>query len=109
MSNLHLPQNPTLDTIQTYVAHMVEERGFQDQTVVQACLMLAEEMGELMKCVRKSHAGMRIDQNKIYDLDAAAEIADILIILTQIANKMDINMEQAFRDKEEKNKRRDWQ
>lgn len=70
--------------------------------------MLNEEVGELMKCVRKSHANMRIDQNKVYELDAAGEIADILIVLTTIANKMGVDMEKAFRDKEEKNKQRDW-
>jgi NTP pyrophosphatase (non-canonical NTP hydrolase) len=108
MSNLHLTSNPTLADIQKYVDDMMIERGFKDQTILQECLMLNEEIGELMKCVRKSHAGMRIDQNKVYELDAAGEIADILIILTSIASRMGVDMEQAFRDKEEKNKRRDW-
>lgn len=70
--------------------------------------MLAEEVGELMKCIRKSHADMRIDQNKVYEMDTAGEIADILIVLTTIANKLDLDIEQAFRAKEEKNKLRDW-
>ncbi|HKX73091.1 MAG TPA: MazG nucleotide pyrophosphohydrolase domain-containing protein [Candidatus Saccharimonadales bacterium] len=108
MSNLHLKQNPTLSDIQHYVEDMVVERGFKDQSILQECLMLNEEIGELMKCVRKSHANMRIDANKVYELDAAGEIADILIVLTTIANKLGVNMEQAFRDKEEKNKQRDW-
>jgi NTP pyrophosphatase (non-canonical NTP hydrolase) len=108
MSNLHLAEKPTLATIQKYVADMVVERGFQDQSILQECLMLNEEIGELMKCVRKSHAGMRVDANKVYELDAAGEIADILIVLTTIANKLGVDMEQAFRDKEETNKKRNW-
>lgn len=108
MSNLHLKTDPTLADIQAYVDDMMAERGFADQTVLQECLMLNEEVGELMKCVCKSHAGMRIDQNKVYEFDAAGEFADILIVLTSIANKMGVDLEKAFRDKEEKNKQRDW-
>ena len=108
MSNLHLSDNPTLPDIQQYIRDMVVERGFKDQSILQECLMLNEEVGELMKCVRKSHANMRLDANKAYELDTAGEIADIFIVLTTIANKLGIDMEQAFRDKEEKNKQRDW-
>lgn len=52
---------------------------------------------------------MRLDTNKVYDLDAAGGVADILIVLTAIANKLGIDMEQAFREKEERNKQRIWQ
>lgn len=108
MSALHLKKEPTIADMQQYVRDMVIERGFHEQSILQECLMLNEEVGELMKCVRKSHANMRIDSNKVYELDAAGEIADILIVLTTIANKLGVDMEKAFREKEEKNKQRDW-
>jgi NTP pyrophosphatase (non-canonical NTP hydrolase) len=108
MSTLYLKPNPTLGDIQTYVRQMAEERGFSDENILQQCLLLNEEIGELMKCVRKSHANMRIDSKKVYEFDAAGEIADIIIVLTSIANHLDVDIEQAFRDKEEKNKKRDW-
>jgi NTP pyrophosphatase (non-canonical NTP hydrolase) len=76
---------------------------------LQNCLLLGEEVGELFKVVRKSHADMAIDVDKQYELDAAGEIADIIIMLTAIANRMGVDMEQAFRDKEERNKQRTWQ
>lgn len=109
MSSLTLPKNPTLEDIQQYVKVMEAERGFADQGVLQPALLLVEEIGELMKCVRKSHAGMRVDTNKTYDFDAAGEIADIIIVLTSVANRLGVDMEQAFRDKEDKNKQRTWQ
>ncbi|HSX28465.1 MAG TPA: MazG nucleotide pyrophosphohydrolase domain-containing protein [Candidatus Saccharimonadales bacterium] len=109
MSTLHLKSHPTLQDIQDYVVAMEAERGFSDQTVMQPALLLAEEVGELMKCIRKSHAGLAIDVNKQYELDAAGEIADILIVLTSIANRLGVDIEQAFRDKEENNKQRTWQ
>jgi NTP pyrophosphatase (non-canonical NTP hydrolase) len=108
VSKLHLPANATLKDIQKYVQEMEEERGFANQSMLQPALLLSEEIGELMKCIRKSHAGMGIDQNKTYDFDAAGEIADILIVLTAIANRFGVDMEKAFREKEEVNKQRTW-
>lgn len=87
---------------------MEDERDFSHKTVVQNCLMMVEEVGELAKVLRKHHAGLKVDQNKSYELNAAHEIADILIYLTAIANRLDIDLEQALRDKEEINKQRTW-
>lgn len=108
MSNLHLPPKPTLGDIQNYVRALEQERGFTDGTLLQSCLLLTEEIGELAKCVRKSHAGLGMDTSKQYELDAAGEIADIIIVLTSIANRLEIDMETAFRAKEEANKKRTW-
>ena len=108
MSNLHLKEQPSLSDLQQYIRDMVRERGFQDQTPLQTYLLLSEEMGELAKCIRKSHGNMAIDTNKQYDLDAAGEIADIIIVLTCLANQLGVDMEQAFRAKEEQNKQRVW-
>ena len=108
MSKLYLKPNPTLADLQQYMAIMMQERGFTNQSVMQTCMLLTEEIGELIKCVRKSHTGLRVDASKRYELDPAGEIADILVVLTCIANQLGINMEQALRNKEEKNKQRDW-
>lgn len=107
-SKLHLPQNPTLADIQQYVIDMEKERGFSGIGVTEQTLLLIEEVGELCKVIRKHHTSMGIDVNKHYDFDAAGEVADVLIMLTAVANRLDINFEQAFRDKEEQNKQRTW-
>lgn len=107
MSKLQLKADPTLGDIQKYVDDMLRERGFHDQSIMQECMMLTEEIGELMKCVRKT-GGMRMDAAKTYDIDPAGEVADILIVLTSIANRLGVDMEQAFRDKEAHNKTRTW-
>lgn len=109
MSNLHLKTNPTLADIQQYVRDMEAERGFTEGNIAQACLFLMEEVGELVKSIRKSHLGLRTDSAKKYDDDAAGELADIIIFLASIANRLDIDLEQAFRNKEEANKQRTWQ
>ena len=108
MSKLYLKPNPTLADIQQYVKDLEVERGFIDQNVLQNFLLLSEEIGELAKVIRKTHAGMSVDAAKKYEFDAAGEFADILIMLTAVANRLGVDMEQALRDKEKRNKQRVW-
>lgn len=103
---LRLKQNPTLADIQKYVHNLEVDRGFTDVTLTQSCLLLGEEIGELFKAIRKSEK-MRVDHNsKIGTVEE--ELADVIIFLCSIANRLDIDIEQAFRDKEEINKLRSW-
>lgn len=108
MSNLNLPLKPTLTDVQEYVRQMEQERGFTNHPIESQCLLLTEEIGELFKCIRKTHSNLGVDTNKKYDFDPAGEVTDVLIMLTAIANRLNIDMEQAFRDKEEANKKRTW-
>lgn len=92
---------------QEYVTELERERGFSGQTVLQSCLLLDEEVGELFKAVRKRSAELRTDSRpEIGTVDE--ELADIRIFLCSIANRFDIDIGQAFRDKEERNKKRTW-
>jgi len=101
-----LNTNPTLKDIQEYVIQLEEERGFTEQSVLQKCLMLGEEVGELFKAIRKQQ-NIKIDNNsKFGTIDE--ELADILIFVCSIANRYEIDLEKAFRDKEEINKTRVW-
>lgn len=97
----------TLKDLQKYVAAMEIERGFDSNTVTQKCLMLGEEVGELFKSVRESHAGLPF-ATKGYKADPSGELADILILISTIANRLDIDLETAFRDKEAHNAKRTW-
>jgi NTP pyrophosphatase (non-canonical NTP hydrolase) len=101
-----LTDNPTLKNLQKYVAELETERGFAQQTTIDKCLLLGEEVGELFKAVRKSE-GLAIDSNSNFT-EIGDELTDILIYLCAIANRKGIDLESAFRDKEEKNKKRIW-
>lgn len=107
-SKLHLKKNPTILDLQQYVADLEKERGFDKDTVLEKYLLLSEEIGELAKCIRKTASSMRVDANKQYNFDTAGEFGDILILLCALANRLDVDLEQAFRDKEEVNKQRVW-
>jgi NTP pyrophosphatase (non-canonical NTP hydrolase) len=101
-----LKNNPSLQDFQKYVAELENERGFSHQTIIDKCLLLGEEVGELFKAVRKSE-GLAIDSNSSFS-EIGDELTDILIFLCAIANRKGIDLESAFRKKEEKNKQRIW-
>ena len=101
-----LPDRPTLSDYQAYVVQLEQERGFSDQGVLDKCLLLGEEVGELFKAVRRSE-GILIDPNS-ETTELAGELADIFIYLCAIATRYDVDLEGAFRAKEEINKGRKW-
>lgn len=109
VSTLHLKSNPTLADIQQYVTDMEQERGFTHQTVLEVWALLTEEIGELAKCIRKANTSLNTDAAKHYNFDVPGEFADIMLVLCAIANRLDVDLEQALRDKEEENKKRVWE
>jgi len=102
-----LIEKPTLKEFQTYVHDLEVERGFIDQTVLMKCLMMGEEVGELFKAVRKQE-GIKLDHAsaKVGGIDE--ELVDIFIFICSVANKYEIDLEAAFRRKEDINKQRSW-
>lgn len=106
-SNLILKENPTLKDYQEYVKQLEKERGFENQNVLQKCLLLGEEIGELFKAIRKMEA-ISIDKQNSKITTVEEELADILIYLCAIANRYNIDLEKSLREKEEENKKRIW-
>jgi NTP pyrophosphatase (non-canonical NTP hydrolase) len=105
VDELVLPANPTLADYQKYVEDMCVQRKFNDD-VPQKFMMLMEEVGEMSKAARKG-VGMKIADNAAKQ-NIAHEAADVLIVLIGLCNMLGINLEQAFREKEEQNKQRIW-
>lgn len=104
---LKLKSKPTLKEVQKYVEKMEIERGFIKEHVIQKCLLLGEEVGELFKAVRKQ-IGIKVDKKSV-EYSVKNELADVLIYLCEIANRHNIDLEKALRDKEEINKKRVWE
>lgn len=103
---LHLKENPTLRDIQTYVQEMEVARGFdKTSSNIQTALQLGEEIGELFKAIRKAEK-MRVDATSTFT-NVEEEIADVLIFVTTLANRYNIDLEKTFRNKEEINKQRE--
>ncbi len=101
-----LKENPTLADFQQYVKELEVERGFSNETIIEKCLLMGEEVGELFKAIRKTQNIKTDSASKITGV--SEELADILIYLCAIANRHDLSLEEAFRTKEEINKKRIW-
>jgi len=105
-SRLVLKKNPALRDFQNYVAALVKERGFEKETVPQIFMLFLEECGEMAKAARKA-SRMKTDQNS-QEFCLHEEIADVFIYLLDICNHFGVDLEKAFREKEEINKKRTW-
>jgi NTP pyrophosphatase (non-canonical NTP hydrolase) len=103
---LVLKKNPTIKDFQKYVEKMVEQRGFSNETLSEVFMLFTEECGELAKAIRKTQ-NIKSDKNSEKFL-VENEIADVFMYLLDIANYLKIDLEKAFRDKEEINKKRIW-
>ncbi len=99
-----LPDNPTLADYQALVSKLIIERGYDKETVPEVLMLLMEEVGELAKAIRKINGQVTHQDSKIHNVED--ELADCLWLLVDISNRLDIDLEKAFRAKEAKNRTR---
>lgn len=85
---------------------MVHERGFEKETAPELFMLLMEECGELAKAARKTTSIKTDAQSESFHVDL--EAADVFSYLLTICNYFDIDLEQAFREKESLNEKRVW-
>lgn len=103
MSVLVLRECSTLADYQENLKVLELQRGFSDQNVIEKCLL---GLGELFRAVRKA-------QRLIFDANSnegpgKEVLADIKEYLCSIASRLTIDMEQAFREEEAVNNKRQW-
>jgi|TARA_B100001245_G_scaffold152621_1_gene114281 NTP pyrophosphatase (non-canonical NTP hydrolase) len=96
----------TLTEWQAYIEQKIIERGFADESLQDKFILLVEEVGELAKALRPvTGVKSATDSDR---LELKHEIADIFWLLSVVANKLDIDIDEALRSKEEKNNKRSW-
>jgi len=104
---MNLPSRPTLSDYQAYIKAQCEARGWTNRTDTERVMMLAEEIGEVAKEVRK-HTG-KFGYAKPETADAlSAELVDVFNWLIDLANSNDVDLEQAFRAKWKFTETRTW-
>lgn len=108
MASSHVPlkADPSLSDIQKYIAEMGKRRGFDKDSLEDNFIMLTEELGELAKALRPIRGVTVADDSELSEVEH--EVADVLWMLVCVCNKLDINLESAFRSKEKKNATRVW-
>lgn len=101
------PEHPTLKDLQVYVDAICRERGWTKDTYAEKFLLFTEEVGELAKAIRQVQ-GLYQEQAKQKRVELEEEFADVLSYLLDLANYFQVDLEQAFREKERVNQQRTW-
>ena len=102
-----LPARPTLPDLQRYMDAICQERGWTKDNYAEKFLLFTEEIGELAKAIRKSR-GLYQEHARQNTLNLDEEFADVLSYLLDLANCFGIDLERAFRAKEQVNATRTW-
>ena len=100
-------QNASLAAYQQYVRQVMQERGFDEETVSQKFMLLLEEAGEFAQAAREKANLAQSADVQTEDINDAA--ADVFTILLDICNQLGLNLEQAFIKREHKNETRTWE
>ena len=103
-----LSERPTLPELQRYEEAVCQERGWNKDNYSEKFLLFTEEVGELAKAIRKT-AGLYDEQAKQKRANLEEEFADVLSYLLDLANYFHVDLEKAFREKEQVNETRQWE
>jgi NTP pyrophosphatase (non-canonical NTP hydrolase) len=103
-----LPEHPTLRGLQHYMDQVCQERGWVKDTYAEKFLLFTEEIGELAKAIRQMK-GLYEENAKPEKRALEEEFADVLSYLLDLANHFQVDLEQAFRQKEQINQTRSWE
>lgn len=103
----HLSERPTLKDLQQYMDAVCQERGWTKDTYAEKFLLFSEEVGELAKAMRQS-AGLYDEKASQKRWALEEEFADVLSYLLNLANAFHVDLETAFRAKEQINQTRTW-
>ena len=103
-----LKDKPQIKDFQEYIKLQAKERGWDKNNPLEIFLLFSEEVGELAKAIRNKMELYHEPGKKIASNELADEFADVFSYLLDLANQFDIDLEKAFRAKEEKNLKRTW-
>src|SRR5437667_12553043 len=103
-----LKDDPTLTDLQQYEALVCQERGWTKDSPSEKFVLFIEEVGELAKEMRKV-AGLYKEHAKSSEMSLEEEFADVFSYLLDLANCFHVDLEQAFRAKEQVNQSRTWE
>ncbi|GGG19217.1 MazG nucleotide pyrophosphohydrolase domain-containing protein [Paenibacillus aceti] len=89
---------------QQYVRDYSKEKGFDTSSIEQRMLYLMTEVGELSKEV----LAVSFDPAATKKENLGFEMYDVVWNIFDLANKLDIDLEQAFKQKMKINEKRTW-
>src|SRR5688572_8753131 len=96
----------TLPEYQQRMEKLIQELGFDNESVSDIFLLLVEEIGEFAKAARKNQ-GIKTHKGSATPA-LEEEAADIFWYLLDLCNHLNIDLEKAFEAKVAKNQKRQW-
>ena len=102
-----LTEKSSLREIQEYAKKMIIARGFENETLQDILMLLTEEVGELAKEIRKTKKH-GLEEKKDNRPNLGREIVDVFNYLLALCVSENIDLLEAFREKEAINLKREW-
>jgi NTP pyrophosphatase (non-canonical NTP hydrolase) len=108
-----LAPGASLADAQRYLDDLERHMGWREVDLVTTCFLLGEEVGELFKAVRRyEQLGVEVGTadapRDALRAELADEVADVLNFVLAVANRAEIDVTAAFRDKNARNLKRRW-
>ena len=108
---IKLPSDAPMREYQRYIYQLESMHGWLGVDLINNCFLMGEEVGELFKAIRK-HQRFFVEDDPNAEQGSrehiGEEIVDVLNYLIAIANRLDIDLEEAFRRKNGINQGRSW-
>ena len=93
---------------QELIERLEAHHGWLDVDLVHNCFLMGEEVGELFSAIRK-HEKLFLEGKATTSVEhIGEEIVDVFNYLLAIANRLDIDLESAFRRKNQRSFQRTW-
>lgn len=110
---IELEPGAPMAAFQRYIHALEAMHGWLSVDLIHNCFLMGEEVGELFKAVRKyeryyEQGGSDPTTAGERKAHVAEELVDVFNYLCAIANRLDIDLEQAFREKNARNQTRSW-
>ena len=104
-----LREDASMHEYQDYIRQLDALHGWQGADIVRKCFLMGEEVGELFGAIRTLDRLDAADPRRPAAVaHAGEEIVDVLNYLLALANRLDIDVEAAFREKNRRNQLRRW-
>ncbi len=103
-----LADDASLRDIQAHLAETCKQNGWDKNSIFEVFLLFGEESGELAKAIRKMTGFKGEKRPAGTEENLQEELADVFNYLLDIANRFDIDLTQAYKDKFTKNLDRTW-
>ena len=108
--NVKLPENPTLQEWQRAVDGWIKTVGVRYFDPLTNTAILMEEVGEFARIMARVHGEQsfkNLEEKQQWQAQVSDELADVLFVLTCLANQHDINLAEALQKNLSKKTERD--